>query len=135
MILLQSKTKVLYLLPLIVMLTIFTLITCDPVGDYLIEVIGVTYQNGYVVVVLSPAYGGMRIQNFSLTDHDEQEIEIVKVHLNKKKDKVYYYLELKEGVVLSKGSYLVKIEKYGFRFLHRDYLKDDNLSQLIIVGD
>ncbi len=102
-------------------------------GDYLIEIRGVTYYEGYVGIQLTPAYGGLRLSNFKLLDYRGDEIEIINLHLTKQKEFANYFLVLEEEVSLSSGWYTLKIEKEGFRFILLDPFSEPNIIKLEVI--
>ncbi|MFA7539951.1 MAG: hypothetical protein ACOXZ2_05615 [Sphaerochaetaceae bacterium] len=130
---LQNRGKILFLLILIALTPIFFLINCDPVGDYLIEIRGVTYLEGYIGIQLTPAYGGLRLSNFKLFDFNGDEIEISNFHLVKEKAFANYFLVLGEGVSLGSGWYTLNIEKEGFRFVYLDVFSEPNSIKLEVI--
>lgn len=122
-----------FFLIFIALAPIIFLINCDPLGDYLIEIRGVTYHEGYVGVQLTPAYGGLRLPNFRLYDSRENEIGLTKMHLIKDKALANYFLILEEEISLDSGWYTLKIEKNGFRFLLTDPLSEPNTIKLEVI--
>ncbi len=123
------RKESIFLFLLIVSIFAVCLVSCDPVGDYLIEITGVTYYDGYVVIGLSPAYGGLRLQNFGITHESGNVYEIEKISYRKEKENIYYFLKLDDNAVFAEGYYFIRVEKAGFRFIHTDCLQEANLVQ------
>lgn len=129
---LKGRFAIYSVLLILAILALF--VSCDPLGDYLIEITGATYYEGYIVVSLTPAYTGLRVENFSLlNDKDDEEYAIIDMKYEKDGHFISYFLTLDEDVVLEPGKYLVLIEKRGFQFIYRDILKDGNQAIINVL--
>ena len=120
-----------YILIFIVLASILLSTSCEPVGDYLVEIVGVSYFDEYVYVTLSPAYDSLSAENFTLTNSDGEEIFIKNVRYNKEGENITYFLfNEKDPISLEDGNYILTISKIGFRFIHSDVLKESNTYKL-----
>jgi hypothetical protein len=131
--LVRLKGKRILSCTLFVLLVLAFIVGCDPLGDYLIEITGATYHEGYIKIVLTPAYDGLRLSNFGpLKGSGDEEYEIVEVTVHKEGQYVFYILTLEEGAELVEENYVVRIEKKGFRFVYSDVLLGADLAYLTV---
>lgn len=129
----RLKGKQILSCTLFILLTFALIVGCDPLGDYLIEIAGATYHEGYIKIALTPAYNGLRLSNFGpVKGSGDEEYEIVEVTFYKEGQYIFYILTLEEGAKLVEENYVVRIEKKGFRFIYSDVLLGADLAYLTV---